>query len=420
MVFFNQMKAKPVIDCHGKVIGKILDFVFQDGMEFAKVTHVLYYSNDKVKRKINWKYVKEIKEKRTKKRDIELHLNCQRKELNISKKSDKDLFVSSLIDKQIIDVDGQKIVRANDVLLGKIKNKFCVVAVCVGTRSMLRVLGISKKGMLGEEKVIPWGSVETLDEQLHDLHLKYQKNKIADLHPSDIADIIEDLSHDERELIFDSLGKNKAAKTLAEVEPEVQESFLKNLKIARIVEILQNMPPNESADILSLMPEKRARLILSSMKGENVKKIREILDYPEESAASIMHTDFIAIQKNYTAQQTIDYLRKIKPSSESMYHLYVVDKDNKLSGVLSIRSLITANPRKKVNTFMNTKIAKVRLNTEKKDIAHALTKYNLYVLPVVDKKNVLKGIVKADEILEEIMPKSWKRGSFKRVQHKVQ
>lgn len=415
MVFYSQLKGKAVVDCHEKVLGKIRDFQFVDGMEYGKITHLIYFSKDKEFKKIPWKFIKEIKEKRTKKRDIEIVLNCSKTQLSYEAIKQSDPIVSNLLDKQIVDVDGQKIVRVNDILLAKIKNKFGVVAVCVGTRSLLRVLGLQgKKNMFGEERIISWSSVESLDEELHDLHLKYQKSKIADLHPSDIADIIEDLSHDERELIFDSLGKAKAARTLAEVEPEVQSTFLKNLKIARIVDILQNMPAHESADILSLMHEKRVKSILGNMKGPKVKKIREILEYPEESAGSIMHTTFVAIPKSYSVEQTIEYLRRAKPPSEKIYHLYVVDSRNKLMGVLSIRSLLTAGPKQKIAKLIQTKIAKVRLNTAKKDVAHILTKYNLFAVPVVDMKNELKGVVTVDEVLEEVMPKSWKRSEFQR------
>jgi flagellar motility protein MotE (MotC chaperone)/uncharacterized protein YrrD len=414
MVYFSQLKGKPVIDSQGKKIGVIKDLVFSDGMDYAQVTHLIYLSKDRYRKKIAWRFIKEIKEA-PKKEDIEIHLNTSLDDLNILFEKESDLLVSSLVDKQIVDVDGQKIVRVNDVLLGKIGDKFCVVAVCVGTRSLLRVLGIKGGDKLAaKEKIIPWASVETLEKDLHDLHLRYQKSKIADLHPSDIADIIEDLSHDERVLIFNSLGKKKAAKTLIEVEPDVQSSFLKNLKMARIVEILEDMPPNEAADILSLMPKRRTNSILNSMKSEKAKKIREILKYPEESAGSIMHTEFVAIPQHYTAQQTINLLRKLKPVSEKIYHLYVVDKKKHLIGVLSIRSLLTAPPKEVISNFMRTRIAKVRLNTSKKDVAHALTKYNLFALPVVDNNNVLKGIVKADEVLEEIMPKSWKKGNYRR------
>ena len=412
MVFFSQLKNKPVLDAKHKKLGVVKDLVFVDGIDYAQASHLIYLSKDKYRKKIAWRFIKELKEKDIKKGDIEIHLNSSQDELNTLFEKETDLLVSSLVDKQIVDVAGQKIVRVNDVLLGKIKDKFCVVAVCVGTKSLLRVIGLGAKKAAVEEKIIPWASVETLEKSLHDLHLKYQKNKIADLHPSDIADIIEDLNHTERVLIFNSLGRDKAAKTLAEVEPDIQSSFLGNLKLARTIEILQDMPSNEVADILSLMPRRKITSMLNSMKADKSKKIREILNYPEESAGSIMHTEFISIPQTYTSQQTISLLRKLKPSSEKIYHLYVVDKKMQLLGVLPIRSLLTAHPKEKISEFMNTKIAKVKLNVPKKDIAHVLAKYNLFALPVIDKNNILKGVVKADEVLEEIMPESWKKGTY--------
>ena len=411
MVFFSQLKNKPVLDSKNKKIGVVKDMVFVVGSNYAQVSHLVYLSKEKYRKKIAWRFIKELKEKAIKKEDIEIHLNSSKDELNTLFEKESDLLVSSLVDKQIVDVSGQKIVRVNDVLLGKIENKFCVVAVCVGTRSLLRVLGFRDKNAAKGEKIIPWASVETLEKNLHDLHLKYQKNKVADLHPSDIADIIEDLNHHERVLIFNSLGKAKAAKTLAEVEPDVQSSFLGNLKLTRTIEILQDMPSNEIADILSLMPKRKISSILDSMKSEKSKKIREILNYPEESAGSIMHTEFISIPQNYTAQQTISLLRRLKPASEKIYHLYVVDKKMHLLGVLSIRSLLTAGPKEKISKFMTSKIAKIRSNMPKKEIAHTLTKYNLFALPVIDRNNVLKGVVISDEVLEEIMPESWKKNS---------
>ena len=413
MVFLSQLKNRPVMDAQGKKVGVFKDLIFVDGMDYAQVSHLVYISKEKYRKKIAWRFIKELKEKKNKKEDIEIYLNRPLDELNILFEQESDLQVSNLVDKQIIDVDGQKIVRVNDILLGKIDNKFCVVAMCVGTKSLLRVLGMNRTAKLGgEDRIIPWASVEALEKSLHDLHLKYQKSKIADLHPSDIADIMEDLSHDERVLIFDSLEKGKATRTLIESEPDVQSTFLKGLKITRIIEILEDMPSNESADILSLMPRRRASTILNSMKDIKAKKIREILRYPEESAGSMMHTEFIALPQTHTAQQTINLLRKLKPTSEKIYHLYVVDRKMHLLGVLSIRTLLTAEPKKMISQFMNTKIAKVNLNTSKKDVAHALTKYSLFSLPVVDKNHVLKGVVKADEVLEEVMPKSWKQGNY--------
>lgn len=419
MVDFSELKNKPVIDAGGKQTGVLKDLVFIDGEDYAEISHLIYCSEDKYQKKISWRFVKELK----KDKDIIIELNEPLSNLHTTFVQGDEFLVGNLVDKQIVDLNGLKVVRVNDVVLGKLEGKFCIVAVSVGTKSLVKRLGFRKIVEFIpriKEHIIPWQSVEPLEEGLHNLHIKYQKDKIADLHPSDIADIMEDLTHKERVLIFDSLDKEKAAKTFVEAEPNVQSSFFKNLKMNRIIEILEAVSPNHAADILSLMPKKRADEILDSMQQGYAKKVREILKYPEESAGALMHTRFIAFPKDYTAQKAISLLRKIKPSSERTYHLYVVDKENRLLGVLSVRGLLTAPPGKVISKFMRKDVVKVKIYAEKDEIANAIAKYNLFELPVVDKDNVLKGVVKADDVLTELMPQSWKKRVFmiKKAGHK--
>ncbi len=411
MVDFSELKNKPIIDCDGKKIGVVKDLVFIDGEDYAEITHLIYAGEDKYKKKISWRFVKELKRDK----EIIIELNDCLADLNPSFVHGNEFLVGDLVDKQIVDLHGLKVVRVNDVVLGKLDGKFCVVAVGVGAKSLARRLGIERLTSFTpkiEEHIIPWQSVEPLQEGLHNIHIKYQKDKIGDLHPSDIADIMEDLTHEERVLIFNSLDKEKAAKTFVEAEPNVQSSFFKNLKANRIMEILETISPNHAADILSLMPKKKADNLLMLIHPEYAKKIKEILNYPEESAGAIMHTKVIAIPKDFTAQLTINLLRKLKPSSEESYHLYIIDEKNRLSGVLSIRSLLTADPKISVTKIMKKQVVKVKIDAKKDEIANALAKYGLYTLPVVDQNNILKGIVKADDVLTEIMPESWKKRIF--------
>ena len=414
MVDFSELRNKPVIDADGRNIGILKDLVFIDGEDYAEISHLIYLSEDRYRKKISWRFVKELKKKEEDK-GITVYLNEPVNDINPVFEQGNEFLVGNLVDKQIVDIHGMKVVRINDVVLGKVDSKFCVVAVGVGTKSLVRRLGIEKLVRFApkiEEHIIPWQSVEPLEEGLHKIHIKYQKDKIADLHPSDIADIMEDLTHKERVLIFNSLDKEKAARTLVESEPNVQSSFFKNLKMNRITEILETIPSNHAADILSLMSRTKAEQLLKCIHPEIAKKIREILNYPRESAGALMSTNFVVIPKDYTAQETITLLRKLRPSPERTYHLYVVDKANHLLGVLSTRALLTAPPSKMVSKFMRKEVVKIKLDAQKEDITNALAKYSLFVLPVVDENNVIKGVVKADDVLTEIMPESWKKRVF--------
>lgn len=417
MVHFTQLRNSKVHDLKGNILGKLTDLVFVDGLKYAEITHLIYEDQDKYKKKVPWAFVQEFKQEHDGlKNTISIHLNSPVDAITQFFMREKEVIVGDILDKQVIDVDGVKLVRINDVILGKVDGKFSIVAVSVGALSFVRRLGIQKiAGFMSskiKENIIPWKSVERLDPEFHDLHLKIQKNKIADLHPEDIADIMEDLSHTERILIFNSLDSKKAAKTLIKAGEHVQDSVLKSFKIEKVKDLLENIPQDQAADIISMMPKHRAEEILKSMRKETAAKIRKILDYYPESIGSIMKTEFIAIPDNNTAQQTIDLLRQLKPPSDRIYHLYVIDKDNHLVGVLSIRGLLTADPKSNVIDFMKKQVVYARDTSTKETAARIMARYDLFLLPVVDKEGILRGIVKADDVLEGYIPKRLRKEKF--------
>ncbi|MFH1642380.1 MAG: CBS domain-containing protein [Nanoarchaeota archaeon] len=415
MVYYSQLKNNCVYDSKNVCVGRLSDLVFVDGKNYAEITHLIYRDEDKYKKKIPWDYVQEFKEGKDISK-ISIFLNTPDDQITPFFMKKKESLVGGILDKQVIDVNGVKIVRVNDIILGKIDKKFCIVAVGVGATSFIRRLGINKLTQIGasrfKEQVIPWKSVERVEAEFHDLHLKIQKDKITDLHPEDIADIMEDLSHKERILIFNSLTDRKAAKTLIEAEEEVQDSVLKSFKLKKIKDLLENIPTDQAADIISLMPDAKGQEILKSMRIDTSKKIRKILNYYPEAIGAIMSTEFISIPKDYTAQKTISMLRKMKPRAHTMYHLYVVDTDRKLIGILSNRSLLIANPSDKVGDFMQEKVVAVQDNSPTETAARLMARYDLFILPVVDKNHIMRGIVKADDVLDEYIPERQKREKF--------
>ena len=243
MVYFTQLGQSKLFDSKGNEIGRLIDLVFVDGTKYAEITHTIYEDENKYKKKIPWTFVKEFKQETDEKSSkISIHLNSPIDAVTQFFMKEKEVLVGDILDKQVIDVDGVKLVRINDIILGKVDNKFSIVAVSVGAMSFVRRLNIPKlSGFLSskiKDHIIPWKSVERLEPEFHDLHLKIQRNKIADLHPEDIADIMEDLSHSERILIFNSLTSQKAAKTLIKAGEHVQDSVLKSFKIEKVKELL--------------------------------------------------------------------------------------------------------------------------------------------------------------------------------------
>lgn len=422
MVFFSELIHTQVIDSEARLIGRLCDLVFVDGLEYAPISHLVFLAKDKYKKRLSWEYVKVLKQSTQTisiggNTDISIMLNAPSAELELTFVHEHDLLAHELLDRQIIDVAGVKVVRVNDILLHKVDDKFCITGVCVGSTSFFRRLGV-KQNIVGKliypltsEKIIQWKSVEPLEMNKH-LSLKESKNKIAEMHPGDIADLMEELNPKEQILIFNRLDKKTAAKTLVEAHPEVQESFFKGLKMNRIVELMESMPPHSAADLLAILEDEKRKIILEQMAPEKARKITELLKYPENTAGALMRTDFFTLHDEYTTKQAMTHIRKIRPSADKTHILLVIDSENHFVGTLSLRSLLGAPHNKKIKDFMKKHPIAVSLHASKEDIATALEKYNYFIMPVVDEHGKLCGTISAGEVLSEVIPKSWIRRKF--------
>ncbi|MBI4439638.1 magnesium transporter [Candidatus Woesearchaeota archaeon] len=411
MVYFSRLRKSPVYDSNGREIGRLKDLIFLDGKENAEITHFTHANEDKIERKIRWSLVEEIKgDKLSPNGPISLRLNSRKLDIQPFFVKDSDLRVSGLLDRQVVDVNGLKVVRINDMFLAKVTGKFSIIAVCIGPRSFFRRLGFFPSWISNhaKEHIIPWKSVEALHYPLRDLHLRVQRQKIADLHPEDIADIMEDLNPKEATLIFNSLTKKKAARTLIELESDTQTSIIRDFKRKRIVEFLEEIPPEQAADILALFPKAKRTEILTMMDRKTAYQIGKILLYPEESAGTIMKTDFFAVPEIFTVKQTIEFIRKNPPASERLYHIYSVDAEGKLTGIVPIRRILISDQRSRISDIKKHDVIYVDTTTSHEDIAKTMSRYDLFVLPVVSKTKKMVGVVTADDVMTEIMPERWK------------
>ncbi|MFC1769247.1 magnesium transporter [Nanoarchaeota archaeon] len=416
MVYYSELKNVPVYDSHHIKIGILRDMIFADGEKSAKITHIVYSGDDRTERKLNWSFVEEIRgQKDTKKIGTSIRLNSKKSDLQPFFVKESNLRVSKLLDKQVVDIDGMKVVRINDLLLVKVDGAFSIIAVCIGTLSFFRRLGVVPYSMKNKSKenIIPWRSIEALHKPFRDVHLKVQKQKIADLHPEDIADIMEDLNPKDANLIFNSLNKRKAARTLIELESDTQTNIIKDFKKKRVVDFLEEIPPEQAADILELFPKSRQTEILTMMAAKTSRHIAKILKYPDESAGTIMETEFVAVPEKFSVKQTINYIRNNPPSTEKLYHIYSVDKDKKLTGIIPIRRLLVSSPLKKIKDIKQSEVIYVETETSHDDIAKTMSRYDLFILPVVSPNRKLLGVVTADDILAEVMPQKWRAEKHK-------
>ncbi|MGH4052144.1 MAG: magnesium transporter [Clostridium sp.] len=327
------------------------------------------------------------------------------------------LLSKHLLNKQIVDVNGKKVVKVNDLTMNKVGGEIRVVAVESGIIAATRKYkldGIIRAfydilGKKPRENSITWESVQSLEMVDHSLKLTEPYGKLTKLHPADLADILEGLDTSARNKIFESLDKEMAAHTLEALQPEVQADILSSINNLRAQEILDEMPNDEIADILDEMKEEDAEKILMNFNKDDEAEIRDLMDYEEEVVGSIMNKDFISFKFNITASETIEILRELQPEDEVIHYIYIVDEDEKLQGSISLRNLVLSSPTQKLKDIMDEKVIKIKDYQDIEEAVELALKYDLISLPVVDDEEKLCGIVIMNDIIEELLSPRWKR-----------
>ncbi|MCI1944538.1 magnesium transporter MgtE N-terminal domain-containing protein [Clostridium luticellarii] len=327
------------------------------------------------------------------------------------------LLSKHLLDKQIVDINGKKLVRVNDLRIAKIAGEYRVVAVDTGVLALSRRLGVehivnklydifNKKP---EDSLIIWDNVESLEMVNNNLKLSVPYKKLSKLHPADLADILEDMDVNYRKKVFESLDQGLAADTLEEIQPKIQADILENLSQSKRDEVLFNMPKDEIADILDEVDEDTAEKILLNMKKGDAEEVRTLMDYNDETVGSIMKKDFISFNVNITVNETIELFREINPDDEVSYYIYIVDDKGRLQGVISLKSLILAGAETKLKEIMVDDVVSINHNERINRAIEECSKYNLLSMPVTDDEDKLCGIVVINDIVEDILIPSWKK-----------
>lgn len=402
-MFISQLLKKPVIDLTGEKIGRITDIIIEVGDLFPKVTgfevgalgkrYIINHQTVDVinKRILSLKFLME---------------DVYRRDLK-----EKELYLQKdLLDKQIVDTYGCKVVRINDLKLANFEGDIRLVAVDIGLLGLFRRLGIENValtmarwfGKTINENIISWDYLEPLETELTRVILTVPHEKVSRLHPADIADIMSQLNVKEQVAIIKSLDHETAAEALGEVEPEMQAAIMETLEGEHASEILEEMAMDEAADLLGELSKEKAKELLGLMDEAEAEEMQELLEYDEETAGGLMTTEFVAFPSFLSTAQTIDQLRQLAPEAETIYYLYVVDNNEQLVGVLSLRDLIIAPPETILSDIMINKVIMVGHDMPQKQVADIIAKYNLLALPVVDESKKLIGIVTVDDAFDLI------------------
>jgi len=411
MLFASEFIGRPVADADGKRIGKLKDLL---AARHGEVYHPQLVAIE-VKRRSGSMYIP-ISDVAAL---ISLAIPLKKKLSEIVPyipQPDDLYLVRDVLDKQIIDTNGMRVVRVNDLELTRVNGGVYVANVDISGAGLIRRLGLgSLAERIGDRprtselpSIISWDNIELLSSD-QPMRLKVPTSKMAELHPADLAEILSDLTRQEGSKFLEALDLETLADTLEEVEPDFQVSLIERMSDDRVADVLEEMAPDEAADLLAELPEDRSHDLLELMEDDDAEDVRKLLTYPEDTAGGIMNTEFFTVPAYLNAAQVMERLRETAPEAETIYYIYVTDQEDHLLGVFSLRQLVLAQLDAPVTEFMEKRVVTVDVMDSQDECAQVVSKYNLLAVPVVDEGKCIHGIVTADDALDKIIPTAWKK-----------
>jgi len=406
MRFLSEIIKKPVVDIDGNRIGKFKDFVVSVNVVYPLVKAVSVRTSDKKDIIIPWGDIDSINK--------EIKLKIKFKDIKEYKLKNRDIKIAEeVLDKQVVDLEGKKIKRINDLQFATTLGYYRLIGADISFKGILRRLGLEKIpkgiGIHLQDDYISWKDVDVLESNVSRLKLKVPEYKLKKLHPADIAEIVDQLSINDSITILNSLDEEVAADALEEISPERQVTLFEEMETERAADLLEEMSPDDAADLIGDLSDERAKELLGRMDPEEAKDVEHLLRYPEDTAGGIMTTEFAAVSEELTANQILDKFKEIAREVESIYYIYALSSTNDLAGVISLRELLLADPDKKLKEFMQKDMITVHVLEEEHEVAKKIAKYNLIALPVVDDENKIKGVVTIDDAIDIVLPTAWKK-----------
>lgn len=405
------LEGTPVVDAGGQLRGRVADVVVGTGADAGRVL-ALVVKNGRGREHIEIEALS-----LTESGGLVIAAGAEPQTTNPNESA--LLLRQDLLDRQIIDVYGRKVVRVNDVDLKwqavERGTPLAVTQVEVGlrgaTRRMLKgLLPAARVAALANRippRVIPWEFVDVIEvDPARRVRLKIEHERLARMHPADIADILEELAPAEREAVFQTLDEEVAAEALEEVEPKLQRSLLESLDSEGAADIIEEMDPDAAADLLADLPEAYSGAILESMEPEERQEVEELLEFREDSAAGYMTTDLVAVSHDGSVSEAMEALRQFEGDPETITEIYLVDENRALKGTIPLLRLMLAQPGVQLAELAEGQAISCRVDTKEDKVAELFDKYNLRALPVVNSGDRLVGMVEADDVIALLRKRS--------------
>ena len=409
-LFFSSVLGKPVINEQGQEIGKLWDLIMIPGEVFPEVSYLLVKKGKQIF-SYPWYQILLFN-------SFVISIRTQSTGLSPHIPRDGEILVRrDILDKQIVDVEGAKVVRVNDLKLRSDKQLLHIISVDVGFRGLLRRLGYEQfwekistrfnKELHHQE--ISWEYVQPLGADVSRLTLTMARDQMAEMHPADIASIISRIPHKHIPTVLISLDSETAGEAIHELEPEMRRRVITQLDSEQASDILEEMAPDEAADVLGDLPEEKAQELLKLMDEEEAEDIMELMEHEEDTAGGLMNSEYLAIPDDLTIDGALTQVRLLAPDVETAYYIYIIDQDEKPLGVITLKDLLINTPDTLVADIMTTNLKTVHVEAEPEEILGIIAKYNLVAVPVLDEEEKMAGIVTVDDILELFLPYALRR-----------
>ena len=398
MVYLSDVLALPVVDNQRQHIGAVTDLIVNTREAFPVVAAVVVtpatarmpLPTRSAPLIIPWRQVISIEEPR-------LRLNVAREQIHSYSPHPGDVYLGrDILDKQIVDTQGRRVVKVNDLKLAQVRGAARLLGADIGFWAFFRRL----LPFRFTERLVPWNYVQQVEQEPGDVRLRVPQTSLADLHPADLADLLEEMHPEAAAAVLRSLDIETAADALEEVEERYQAPLVEEMPAEQASDVLEAMPPDEAADIIGDLPEEKAQEILAGMEPEPAQEVKELLQYDEHTAGGRMTPEVFTLSSTMTADEAIRKLRAEGPPPETTYYLFVTNGHGEIVGVASLRALITAKGSTPVTEIMRRDVITVYADDDQETVATVIRKYSLMGVPVIDAQRRLLGMVTIEAVLD--------------------
>lgn len=406
MIYLSQLMGNPVLDSNGEKIGTVSDLGIATGEVFPRVTSLAFMGTGRTPIMVSWrKYVDTYDEH-------EIHLKVSSTDIRFSYLQPTEVLLArDVLNKQIVDTRGMRVVRVNDLKLSDTSSsQLRLLGAEVGMRGILRSLsprieriGVRVARTFGHpipERIIAWSYMDLVERDLSSVKLSVSHKTLDDMHPADVADIIEQLDPRLRGQVFAQLDDEQRAEAMAELEDDKAAEIMGDMSETDASRMLSAMDPDDAAELVDELGAEKAEKLLKLMGVEDAEAIRQLLGYRDGTAGRIMTSEFLALPKDEDVAFAINALRNLEEDFETVRYVYLMDEDERLTGAVTLNNLLVNDESTKLSDIASVNLVTAGPDDDQEDVAESISKYNLLALPIVSDEGRLLGIVTVDDALD--------------------